>query len=212
MQMGRVMGGVFTLCDWIWKMALVNILWIIFTLAGLIVFGIFPATVALFTVIRKWILKETDIPITRVFFDSYKKEFLPANLVGLLIGAFGFFLYMDYRLVVTIGGTVQSVLSIPLLILAIWYIITTLYIFPVYVHFEIRFFQYFKYAFYIGTFNIHITILIVAALFLLSFPLAMFPGFIPFFSVSLMSLVMLCGAKVAFNRIEKKQEKLSANI
>ncbi|PFO07125.1 hypothetical protein COJ85_05950 [Bacillus sp. AFS076308] len=210
MPMGRVMGGLFTVCDWIWKMALVNILWILFTLTGFIVLGIIPATVALFTVVRKWNMKETDIPISRIFFNTYKKEFLHANLVGLLMGAIGFFLFIDYRLVMAIGGTVQYILSILLLILIGLYLITLLYLFPVYVHFELRFFQYFKYAFYIGTLNIHITILMVAVLLLLSFPLSVFPGFIPFFSVSLMSIVMMFGSTIAFKRIEKKQKKFSA--
>ncbi|MEH7546704.1 MULTISPECIES: YesL family protein [Bacillaceae] len=210
MQMGRVMGGLFTVSDWIWKLALVNILWIFFTLTGFIVLGIIPATVALFTVVRKWHMKETDIPISRIFFNTYKKEFLRANLVGLLIGAIGFFLFIDYRLVMAIGGTVQSILSILLLILIGLFLITLLYLFPVYVHFELKFFQYFKYAFYIGTLNIHITILMVAVLLLLSFPLSFFPGFIPFFSVSLMSIVMMFGATMAFKRIEKKQKKFSA--
>jgi uncharacterized membrane protein YesL len=210
MPMGRVMGGLFTVSDWIWKMALINILWILFTLTGFIVLGIIPATVALFTVVRKWNMKETDIPIFRIFFDTYKKEFLHANLVGLLMGAIGFFLFIDYRLVMAIGGTVQYILSIPLLILLGLYLITLLYLFPVYVHFKLKFLQYFKYAFYIGTLNIHITILVVAVLLILSFPLSLFPGFIPFFSVSLMSIVMMFGATMAFKRIEKKQKKFSA--
>jgi len=210
MQMGGVMGRIYTVCDWIWKIALVNILWILFTLTGIIVFGVMPATVALFTVVRKWNMKEADTPISQVFFQTYKKEFLHANSVGLIMGAIGFFLFIDYRLVMAIGGTVQYILSIPFLILLGLYLITLLYLFPVYVHFELKFLQYFKYAFYIGTLNIHITILMVAALLLLSFPLSVFPGFIPFFSVSLMSIVMMFGAIIAFKRIEKKQKKFSA--
>ncbi|WP_251028739.1 YesL family protein [Bacillus sp. ISL-18] len=190
-------------------MALVNILWILFTLTGFIVFGIMPATVALFTVVRKWSMKEADIPISRVFFQTYKKEFLHANIVGLIIGVIGFFLLYDFRLLMAIGGTVQYILSVPLLIIIGLYLITLLYLFPVYVHFDLKFFQYFKSAFYIGTLNLHITILMVAVLLLLSFPFSKFPGFIPFFLVSLMSIVIMFGATIAFKRIEKKQKKYS---
>jgi len=51
----------------------------------------------------------------------------------------------------------------------------------------------------------------VVVLLLLSLPLSVFPGFIPFFSVSLMSIVMMFGATIAFKRIEKKQKKFSAS-
>src|SRR3954453_4511011 len=117
MQMGGVMGGIYTVCDWIWKIALVNILWILFTLTGFIVFGIMPATVALFTVVRKWTMKESDIPIFPNFFQTYKKEFLKANIVGLTIAGIGFFLFFDYRIVMALEGTVQFVLSVPLFII-----------------------------------------------------------------------------------------------
>jgi len=136
MQMGRVMGGAFIVCDWIWRIALVNILWILFTLTGFIIFGVMPATVALFTVVRKWNMKEVDIPISRVFFQTYKKEFLHSNIVGLIMGAIGFFLFYDFRLVMALGGTVQYILSVPLSIIIGLYLITFLYLFPVYVHFD----------------------------------------------------------------------------
>ncbi|MEH7178606.1 YesL family protein [Neobacillus vireti] len=210
MQMGGVMGRVYILCDWIWKLALANILWILFTLTGFIVFGVMPSTVALFTVVRKWIMKETEIPIFRIFFQTYKKEFLRANFLGLIMGAIGFFLLFDYRLIMTLGGTVQYILLVPLLIIIGLYIITLLYLFPVYVHFDLKLIQYFKNAFYIGTLNMHITIFMVAVLFLLRFPLYAFPGFIPFFSVSVISVVVVFGATIAFQRIENKQKKYSA--
>lgn len=210
MQMGGVMGRIYTVCDWIWKIALANILWIFFTLTGCIVFGVMPATVALFTVVRKWIMKETDISISQTFFQTFKKEFLPANILGIIMGAIGYFLFFDFRLVMAIGGTFQYILSVPLFIIISLYVITLLYLFPVYVHLDLKLLQYFKNALYIGTLNIHITISILALLLLIRFPFYAFPGFIPFFSVSFISVVVMFGATVAFSRIEKKQKKYSA--
>ncbi len=75
MQMGGIMGGFYRVSEWIMRFAYVNILWGLFTLAGLVLFGFMPATVAMFTVIRKWLMGETDIPVFKTFFASFKKRF-----------------------------------------------------------------------------------------------------------------------------------------
>jgi uncharacterized membrane protein YesL len=59
------------------KLAYLNLLWIVFSVGGLIVFGSIPASVSLFTIVRKWLInKETDLPIFHTFFQNYKNEFL----------------------------------------------------------------------------------------------------------------------------------------
>lgn len=60
-------GGIYHISNWIMRLAYVNFLWILFTLAGFIVFGFFPATIATFAVVRKWIFDTTDIPIFTTF-------------------------------------------------------------------------------------------------------------------------------------------------
>ncbi len=49
--------------EWITKIAYLNLLWLGFTLLGLIIFGIFPATAATFTVARKWVTGYPDVAI-----------------------------------------------------------------------------------------------------------------------------------------------------
>ncbi|MBO1911160.1 DUF624 domain-containing protein, partial [Microvirga sp. 3-52] len=45
----------------------INILWILFTILGLGIFGIFPATVSMFTIVRKIIVKEEKFKIFNTF-------------------------------------------------------------------------------------------------------------------------------------------------
>lgn len=213
MQFNGVVGSIYNVCNWIWKIAYVNILWILFTLAGIVVFGIMPAAAALFTVIRKWIMKETDIPIFQVFFASYKKDFIKANIIGYIMTIIGFLLYLDFKFIIFIGGTVQYILSIPLFIIAVFYLITLLYLFPVYVHFDdLKLFQYIKNTLYIGTLNIHITFVMIIALLVLCTLLLSIPGLLPFFSISLFSIIVTWGASISFKRIEKKRENVSAHL
>ena len=209
MQFNWLVGKAYTGCEWVMKLAYVNILWILFSVSGLIVLGVSPATVALFTILRKWLMNETDVPIFRTFLHTYKKEFWKANRLGWLMALIGMFLFIDFKFLLTIGGTIQYVLSVPLLIITLLFFITLLYIFPVYVQYELRLIQYIKNSFYIGIINMHITILMIAFTILLIILYSTLPGIVPFFSISLFSLMVMTGAKQSFNRIEAKQKKSS---
>jgi uncharacterized membrane protein YesL len=55
----------------------------------------------------------------------------------------------------------------------------------------------------------HITILMIAVTLLIGILYRSIPGIVPFFSISLFSLMLMTGAKQSFNRIEAKQKKLS---
>jgi uncharacterized membrane protein YesL len=48
-MLAKITKPIVTLCDWVAKLAYVNLLWFLFTAAGLLIFGFMPATVALFT-------------------------------------------------------------------------------------------------------------------------------------------------------------------
>jgi uncharacterized membrane protein YesL len=154
-------------------------------------------------------MNETDVPIFGTFLNTYKKEFVKSNQLGWVMALIGMFLYFDFKFLITVGGTIQYVLSIPLLIVSILFFITLVYLFPVYVHYELRLIQYIKNSFYIGIINMHITILMIAVTILLGILYSSIPGIVPFFSISLFALMMMTGAKQSFNRIEAKQKNLS---
>src|SRR5699024_679089 len=86
----------YTISNWIFNIAFINILWIIFTILGLGIFGLFPATAAMFAVARKWIiLGERDFNVLPMFWKFYRQDFFKLNGFALLFYAFGFFLYFD---------------------------------------------------------------------------------------------------------------------
>lgn len=65
------------------KLAYVNLLWLLFTVAGLAVFGFMPATVSLFTIVRKWQMKQAEVTVWNTFISIYKKNSLnPICLVS----------------------------------------------------------------------------------------------------------------------------------
>src|SRR4051812_27089176 len=101
MEPQGVLGGFYRLSDWIMRLAYVNLLWFSFTLLGGIIFGIMPATIALFAITRKWEMdKEEDFPIFKTFWESYRKDFIKANLLGVFLFIAGgivvlYYVYLD---------------------------------------------------------------------------------------------------------------------
>jgi uncharacterized membrane protein YesL len=202
-------GRIYGICEWITRLAYVNILWGLFTLVGAIFLGVAPATVALFTVVRKWLLfNDNDVPIFKTFFNTYKKEFLQANKIGLFIGLVSYILYIDFLYIANVREAFQLAFSVFLFVILVFYAITLLYIFPIYVHYELRFLQYIKYSFFIGMANPLMTLTMFLSIILLTVLFIYIPGLIPFFSVSLVSVVLMWCALRGFRKIEEKQNAI----
>jgi uncharacterized membrane protein YesL len=195
-------GGLYTLTEWITRFAYVNILWIGFSLLGLVVFGISPATVAMFTIIRKWIMGESDIPVFQTFWNSYKKEFLKSNGVGFVLAISVYIIFIDLNYI-----KLDTVIQIPLYLIIFAIIMTILYIFPVYVHYNVTFLQLFKNAFFIMMVNPLSTIMMLIGFVALFFVMKFLPALVFFFGGSLSAGIMMSSCYLAFQKIEKKQKE-----
>ncbi|MEC0304686.1 DUF624 domain-containing protein, partial [Terribacillus saccharophilus] len=57
--MNRLSSSLYQLFEWITRFAYLNVLWILFTIAGGFIFGFFPSTIAMFTIIRDWLKGES---------------------------------------------------------------------------------------------------------------------------------------------------------
>lgn len=110
--MGKVLNitKFYLLLEWVMWLAYINLLWIGSALIGLIVFGIFPATVAMFTVIRHLLLKDTTgKQILKTFALTYKREFFKSNVIGLIFTAIGYLLYLDFLYIQNMTGATYYV-------------------------------------------------------------------------------------------------------
>lgn len=199
------MSGLYTLTEWITKFAYVNLLWIGFSLLGLVLFGISPSTVAMFAVIRKWLMGESDIPVFQTFWDTYKKEFLRSNGLGLVLAILAIIIYIDLFYI-----KINTSFQIPLYLIIFTIVITVLYIIPVYVHYEVKFIQLFKNAFFIMLVNpipnMMMIIGFIAAIFVMKF----IPALWFIFGGSITAGIIMASCYVAFQKIEKKQGQAAA--
>ncbi|MBU9712966.1 YesL family protein [Evansella tamaricis] len=194
--------------EWIWRLCYVNLLWLLVTTLGLFFLGVLPATAAMFTIFRKWLRGDTEISIFRTFIESIKKDFLKINLLGLILAFLGYILYFNYQYLGIVEGIQHTVISIGWYTGVFIFSIILLYIFPVYVHFEMKLFQYFKTAFVVGLVNPLALITLIISLGLTGYIFYLVPGLIPFFGASLIGFLVMWAAHLSFERIERKKEKL----
>src|SRR5690625_4041898 len=89
------MNAINTFLNWVTRLALLNVLALAFTIISLGVLGLFPALSASFAITRKWVSGETDIPVVRSFWKYFKKDFWKSNLLGYMIAAVSYILYLD---------------------------------------------------------------------------------------------------------------------
>lgn len=168
--------------EWIVRLVWTNILWFVFIAAGLGVFGIMPATIALFTVTRRWKMGNLDVSILKVFKETFRKEFIRSNILGLIFAAIGVFLYIDLKIAENMEGTFSVILYVFISFIILLYLNAFIHLFPVYVHFEYLLRDYIKQSFIISLISPVSTILMAAGLFFIGYLIVNMPGLLPFIS------------------------------
>jgi uncharacterized membrane protein YesL len=190
------------------ELAYINLLWIFFTLVGLIAFGIFPATAAMFAVVRKLIRDEKKFKILPTFWTLFRTDFLKTNGFGLIFLVIGYFFYFDFYFLQLNSGELQFLFPV-LIFLLISCIITLLFFFQVYAHFNLKFFQYLKQSFLIAITS-PIEVLTIGALAGgIYFIATLFPGITPLYTGSVFAYVATLISFRSFARIEKRKEALT---
>lgn len=200
-----MMSGFYIICEWVMRLAYLNILWLFFTIVGFIVFGFFPATTAMFAVVRKWLMKETDLPVFKTFWGYYKSDLVKSNLLGLVILIVGYILYIDITMLRNASGVIQ-IFYIPSLIITLGFVLTVFYMFPTYVHYDIGILQVAKNSFFIMVLNPMSTIMMFIGSTIFYYLLKGVPGLAPFVSGSAFAYLVMWSAILAFSKIQRKQE------
>ncbi|WP_226642942.1 YesL family protein [Mesobacillus subterraneus] len=203
--MNTLSNRAFAATEWITKFAYINLLWIGFSLAGLIVLGYFPATIAMFTIIRKWLKGETEIPIFRTFWTTWKSEFFRSNGLGLLVATVVALIVFNLVFVERSGDGFTSVIQIPIYLFMFAAIMTILYLFPVYVHFELKWFQIIKNSFLMMLISPIENIVMIAGIVAVLFVVKFIPALGFFFGGSLIAAIIMSAAYLVFGKMDRKR-------
>ena len=202
------MNKLHTALEWITKVAYLNLLWLLFTILGAVLLGLFPATAATFAVVRKWITGYTDAPLFKTFWKEWKSSLVQANILGYIIALVGYVLYLDFLFVTISQSDFALLLTVPFLMISILYLLTSLYVFPVYVTYEMKIGQVFKSAFFVMLLNPIPTLIMTLGVFGIGFLLYQFQWMFLFFSMSMFALALMMPANRSFSKITTKKEKL----
>ncbi|MCT1902108.1 YesL family protein [Oceanobacillus sojae] len=199
--------GYYNFCLWITRWLYVHFLWIGFTILGLGVLGIMPATAAMFAVVRKWVQGDTDRPIFPLFWKTYKQEFLRSNILGGILFLIGYGLFIQYQILRSQEEAVYYVASFAILALAALFTVILLYFFPVFSHFKLSNIQYLLWPFMIGFLHPVLTIVLftaVAGIYYLVY--ISMPGLLFLMGGSVAAFILTWGGQLTFARFERREE------
>lgn len=179
-------------------------LWILFTIVGLVAFGFFPATAAMFGVVRRLIKDEESFKIFPTFWALFRTDFLKANGFGLVFLLIAYLFFFNLYFLEANSGKLQFLFPI-LIFIFISGIVTFLLFFPVYAHYNLKFFQTIKQSFLIAVTSPIEVIAIGVSAGVIYFIATLFPGIIPLFPGSLFAYVTTFICMRAFARIEQRR-------
>lgn len=211
MQLGSFSNAVYTFCDWIARLAYINLLWILFTLSGFVVFGFFPATIAMLATLRQFIRKNHP-PVFQTFWHYYKKEFFNSNKLGLMIVVIGLILYMNINFLQSTPNEISSFLFYSSIIMSCIYFLIICYTMASYVEFEQPIGTHIKNALLITISSPIPSLYIIFGFAAVYFAVTYLSGLGFFFSISILGLVILSSANLAYKKIAKKQGHFSHQV
>lgn len=185
--------------EWALKLFILNLLWFIFSLLGLGLLGLFPSTISVYALLRQMIMKPQDIPNIKTFWNTYKQEFIRANLLGYTLVIIGYILYIDLKVLQQLESNIlnQSI-TIIIYILLVIYLLTFLHLFPIYVHFDMRFFDYIKHSFVLVIGKPIQTLIVIVGIGVTILVYIKVPGLIPVFGISVFCFIIMKTASLSF--------------
>lgn len=202
-------GRIYNIGDWLGKLIYLHFLWILFTVAGLGIFGVFPATAAVYSQMYQWIKEGTDMPIFKSFYEVYKQNFLKSNGLGIiLISAFAF-LYIDIRI------SRQFIQSYPvhyfLLTLGFILLVISIYLFTIFNRYDLSVLQHFKQAFLIAVASPFETIAMILSLIILIYIFSHLPVLLFLMGTSMIIFPLVWFGYRACLKVEEQSSKYNEN-
>ena len=129
-RMLSIDGKLYRLCTWISKFAFLNLL---FLISCIPIITIFPASAALFAVVRQ-LVKNNEINIFKKYWMYFTENFKQSFLIGIFSACIGLFLYVDFRIINHMQTSLKSILFSCLVAITIYFILFLFCVFPLMVN------------------------------------------------------------------------------
>ena len=209
------MGGLNRILEWVMRFFVTNLLWIGFNLpicffvltlfysndqAGVLMtlgiliilapFVFFPATTAMFGVVRKWIMGEHDVPIVKSYWTYYKENYLRSLCGGAILTFFWIVLAVDFFYF----SQVNIIMTYLFLAGFFFLFLLTIFFFANTVHKEFTLFTSIKNSFSLSfVFPLTNILIVVISGIIIYVSFTLFTFLIPFFMGSLIAYVTFAG-------------------
>jgi uncharacterized membrane protein YesL len=193
---------------WITRLVAINILWFFYTMMGLIIGGVFPATLTVLKIYRKWIMGDKQVPIWSTFKQEYRRDFIISNLVGWILTIAGSVLFVNY-LVMKNMGNINIVFHVAFYLLILLYTNLVIWSFPQLAHYNGKVSHFFKNAIILGFGRFHYTMAIIVYIFAVLYISLSYPGILPFFSISLGTYGWIWISMDLFQKVDRKIYRLN---
>ncbi|WP_429367559.1 YesL family protein [Paenibacillus sp. DS2015] len=236
MEFKGTMGGIYRITEWITRIAYSNILWLLFsspflvalfmkimlinveanandhliinwTMGILAPFTLFPAISALFAVVRKWVMGDSDVPVFKTFFRGYRDNYKQSMVGGIFYTLLFIIMWVDYKVYMTEFKNLQLVGGVMLLLLIILFV-SMFNFFSMVVHYHMGILLIIKNAILltlIRPFRMIATVLGSGLLLYIGFS---YPALVFFFIVSLIALWSFFNFYGSFLKMQDQAERL----
>ena len=204
--------GLYVTLEWITRFAYLNVLWVLFTLAGAVCLGIYPSTTAMFAVMRDWLRGESDLPVFSTFWSYYKRDFWKSNHLGIYTSFIILLIFIDFYYIQSGASELITWTHIPVFACILFFIFLLFYLFPVFAHYELPVRSIYKQAFFImliSPLQIIVMVICLAAFIVISL---VFPALAFIFGLSFYSFITTWLASSSFKRLEAKQPNKNADL
>jgi uncharacterized membrane protein YesL len=163
-----VMGGLYRISEWIMRLSVINLLWMLCSipvfffgfmglvsqspdalmstlpiLAILAPFTLFPATAAMFTVARKWVTGEEDVPLLKTYFRGYKENYLQSMIGGIFFIIIFTIIVVNYFFYIKQGSSLK-ILAVLFIAFTVIVTIALFNFFSILVHLHMKILQIVK--------------------------------------------------------------------
>lgn len=236
MESKGLMGGFYKISEWIMRIAGSNLLWVlcsspflfflitkllflqnpdlppenltILAMAVLTPFVLFPATSALFSVTRKWVMGQTDLGVFKVYFKSYKENYKQSMIGGIFYTILVVVMVFDYTVYMNQFQNLQIIGIIVIFFLALL-LLSMFNFFSLLSHYQLKTTQLLKNAVMftiISPLRTLLTLVVAIAVgyFTLRYGWLFFVG-----TASLIAFVAFYNFYIAFNKVQAKAERLT---
>lgn len=207
--MNTITSGIFLGFDWFIRIVKLNLLWLLSSMAGLLIFSFFPATAAAFAVTNEWTKGNVDVSIWNTFKTAFKNTFWKSQKVGYFLGVVYFIIIVDHRIFLLFDQQmIWKVIMIILSILILLFVIVNLYIFPIITESNLGVREAIKIAFFKGAAFIHWTIINLFGVLAIGMITLRYPAVLLFLTGSSTILWLTCMNQIVNRKIEMKFDQL----